>query len=124
MVATTATTTPFDAKDVNDQVNKTISQDGLLMRMATAKGDRLQIRVDPDEQRLLERAAAARHLSVSAFVLQSASAEAATVLADRSLIALSPDAAAAFSDALERPATVNEQLAEASEHPLRFRWID
>ncbi|MGU5543276.1 hypothetical protein ACV1CV_02760 [Aeromonas veronii] len=39
MVATTATTTPFDAKDVNDQVNKTISQDGLLMRMAKAKGE-------------------------------------------------------------------------------------
>lgn len=92
--------------------------------MATAKGDRLQIRVDPDEQRPLDRAATARHLSVSAFVLQSASAEAATVLADRSLIALSPDAAAAFSDALKRPATVNEQLAEAFEHPLRFRWID
>ncbi|MCR4454180.1 hypothetical protein NTB88_14320, partial [Aeromonas salmonicida] len=39
MVAITATTTPFDAKDVNDQVNKTISQDGLLMRMAKAKGE-------------------------------------------------------------------------------------
>ncbi|HHQ4739197.1 hypothetical protein [Aeromonas veronii] len=39
MVATTATTTPFDAKDVNNQVNKTISQDGLLMRMAKAKGE-------------------------------------------------------------------------------------
>ncbi|MFB2888329.1 hypothetical protein [Aeromonas veronii] len=39
MVATTATTTPFDAKDVNDQVNKTISQDGLLMRVAKAKGE-------------------------------------------------------------------------------------
>ena len=39
MVATTATTTPFDAKDVNDQVNKTISQDGLLMRMAKANGE-------------------------------------------------------------------------------------
>ena len=39
MVATTATTTPFDAKDVNDQVNKTISQDGLLMRMSKAKGE-------------------------------------------------------------------------------------
>ncbi|WP_324019397.1 hypothetical protein, partial [Aeromonas hydrophila] len=39
MVAITATTTPFDAKDVNDQVNKTISQGGLLMRMAKAKGE-------------------------------------------------------------------------------------
>lgn len=92
--------------------------------MTTTKDDRLQIRVDPTEKRLLERAAAACHVSVSAFVLQSASAEAATVLADRPLIALSPDAAAAFGEALERPATVNERLAAALERPRKFRWID
>lgn len=92
--------------------------------MTTTKDDRLQIRVDPSEKRLLERAAAACHVSVSAFVLQSASAEAATVLADRTLIALSPEAAAAFSEALERPATVNERLAAALERPRKFRWID
>lgn len=92
--------------------------------MTTTKGDRLQIRVDPTEKRLLERAAAARHVSVSAFVLQSASAEAAAVLADRQLIALSPEAAAAFDEALDRPAEVNERLAAALERPRKFRWID
>ena len=92
--------------------------------MTTTKDDRLQIRVDPIEKRLLGRAAAASHISVSAFVLQSAATRAATVLADRPLIALSPDAAEAFSDAMNRPAAVNERLTAALERPRKFRWID
>ena len=40
------------------------------------------------------------------------------------LIALSSDAAAAFGDALERPAAVNERLAAALDRPRKFRWID
>ena len=92
--------------------------------MSATKEDRLQIRVDAAEKKLLERAAAASHVSVSAFVLQSAAAHAATVLADRQRIELSPDAAAAFSDALERPATVNHRLADALSRRKKFRWLD
>ncbi len=92
--------------------------------MATLKDERLQIRVGPEEKRLLERAAAAAHLSVSAFVLQSAAAQAAEVLADRSLIVLGAEASAAFSDALEAPATVNDRLAAALSRPRGFRWVD
>ena len=51
--------------------------------MSMTKDERLQIRVDPAEKRLLERAAAASHVSVSAFVLQSAAAQAAEVLGPR-----------------------------------------
>jgi len=43
---------------------------------ATAKAQRLQIRVDRSDKFLLERAAAAAHLNVSAFVLQAAAARA------------------------------------------------
>ena len=92
--------------------------------MSVTKEERLQIRVDAAEKRLLERAAEASHVSVSAFVLQSAAAQAAAVLADRRLIALGADAAAAFSEALERPAAVNRRLAAALAQPLRFRWLD
>lgn len=46
------------------------------------------------------------------------------VEAQRSVIALSPDAAQAFSDALARPATVNERLAAALDCPRGFRWVD
>lgn len=91
--------------------------------MAT-KDDRLQIRVDPSEKRLLERAAAASHLSLSAFVVQSAAANAAAVLAERSLIELSPEAAAAFSEALDAPASVNERLAFALARRQKFSWLD
>lgn len=73
--------------------------------MSATKDERLQIRVDPGEKRLLERAAAATHVSVSAFVLQSAAAQAVEVLGERRLIELCPDAAAAFSEALDAPAT-------------------
>lgn len=92
--------------------------------MTTTKDDRLQIRVDPGEKRLLERAAAASHVSVSAFVLQSAAAQAAAVLAERPLIELGQEASAAFSEALDAPATVNERLAAALTRPRKFRWLD
>jgi uncharacterized protein (DUF1778 family) len=92
--------------------------------MATTKDERLQIRVDPAEKALLERAAAASHLNVSAFVVQAAAARAEEVLADRTSIRLSPEAAAAFSEALDRPAEVNERLAAAFKRPRKFTWLD
>jgi uncharacterized protein (DUF1778 family) len=46
------------------------------------------------------------------------------VLAERSVISLSPNAAQAFSDALAQPAAVNERLAAALVRPRGFRWVD
>jgi uncharacterized protein (DUF1778 family) len=92
--------------------------------MATVKGDRLQIRVDPSDKSLLERAAAAAHLNVSAFVLAAAASRAEEILAERPSIRLTARAAAAFSEALERPAKVNERLASALRRPRRFTWLD
>jgi uncharacterized protein (DUF1778 family) len=92
--------------------------------MATIKGERLQIRVEPSEKAVLERAAAAAHLNVSAFVLQAAAFRAEEVLAERQSIRLTPQAAVAFSEALERPASVNERLAEALRRPRKFAWLD
>jgi uncharacterized protein (DUF1778 family) len=92
--------------------------------MATLKEERLQIRVDSANKALLERAAAAAHLNVSAFVVQAAASRAEEVLAERSSIRLSPLAAAAFSEALERPAEVNERLARALHRKRKFSWLD
>jgi uncharacterized protein (DUF1778 family) len=92
--------------------------------MMIAKAERLQIRVDRDDKSLLERAAAAAHLNLSAFVLQAAAARAEEVLVERRSIALSPAAAAAFNEALERPAQVNERLADALSRPRGFTWLD
>ena len=47
--------------------------------MATVKEERLQIRVDPADKALLERAAAASHMNVSAFVVQAAASKAKLV---------------------------------------------
>jgi uncharacterized protein (DUF1778 family) len=92
--------------------------------MGTIKEQRLQIRVDPQRKQLLERAADATHQNLSAFVLQAASQQAEAVLAERSVIELSPRAAQAFSDALAQPARVNERLAAALDRPRGFRWVD
>jgi uncharacterized protein (DUF1778 family) len=92
--------------------------------MAMVKDERLQIRVDPSDKSLLERAAAASHLNVSAFVLQAAAARAEQILADRHTIRLDERAAKLFSEALERPAGVNKRLAEALQRPHELSWLD
>jgi uncharacterized protein (DUF1778 family) len=92
--------------------------------MSSIKEDRLQIRVNPADKALLERAAAASHLNVSSFVVQAAAVKAEEVLAERSSIRLSSDAAAAFSEALEKPAEVNDRLAAALRRTRKFSWLD
>jgi uncharacterized protein (DUF1778 family) len=92
--------------------------------MTILKAERLQIRVDPADKALLERAAAAAHLNVSAFVVQAAAARAEEVLAERPSIRLSPEAASAFTEALEQPAEVNERLARALRRKHKFAWLD
>ncbi len=92
--------------------------------MTTTKDDRLQIRVAPERKRILEEAAESAHLSVSAFVLQAAEARAEEILLERQLVRLAPDAAEAFTAALERPAEVNERLAAALRRPRNFSWLD
>ena len=81
--------------------------------MSTIKEERLQIRVGPSEKALLERAAAAAHLYLSAFVVHAAAFKAQEVLAERFSIRLCAAAATAFTEALKRPAEVNERLARA-----------
>lgn len=92
--------------------------------MTVVKETRLQVRVDEGSKRLLEEAAEAAHLSVSAFVLQAASQRAEEVLAERTMIPLDSDAAAAFVTALTRPAEVNQRLAQALRRPVEFEWLD
>jgi uncharacterized protein (DUF1778 family) len=77
-----------------------------------------------DGRGLLERGAAAAHLNVSAFVLPAATVRAEEILAERQSIQLSPEAAAAFSESLRRPASVNERLSRALRRPRGFAWID
>lgn len=57
-----------------------------------AKAARIHLRVDADQQTLLEAASSAAHTSVSAFVLTAATAAAAEVLAGRRAFALDAQA--------------------------------
>lgn len=88
------------------------------------RDERLQVRVDAATKRRLEDAASELHLSLSAFVLQAATVQAESVLSDRQTILLSPDAAAAFAEALARPAEVNDRLTRALSRPATLRWLD
>lgn len=92
--------------------------------MGPVKEQRLQIRIDPRRKQLLERAADATRQNLSSFVLHAAALHAEEVLAERTAIALAPEAAQAFDEALARPARVNERLAAALGRPRRFRWVD
>lgn len=92
--------------------------------MPTVKGERLQIRVDPSDKSLLERAAEASHVNVSVFVLQAAAARAEEILAERHTIHLDAPTAKAFEQALHAPAQVNERLAKALTRPRAFKWLD
>lgn len=82
------------------------------------------MRVDAAAKRRLEDAANQAHLSVTAFVLQAAQRAADEVLAERQILRLSPEAAAAFAEALNRPARANERLTEALQRPAKFGWLD
>lgn len=87
------------------------------------KDTRLQLRIDAASKRRLEVAAGEAHLSVSAFVLQAAGQAADQLLAERQIIHLPPNAAAAFTDALDRPAQVNERLVAALQRSQKFSWL-
>jgi uncharacterized protein (DUF1778 family) len=61
---------------------------------------------------------------MSAFVPQAARRQADQVLAERQVIRLSPDVAAAFAEALTRPAQINDRLAATLAQPAKFTWLD
>ena len=71
-------------------------------------------------------AAAASHLNVSAFndAAMAAAFRAEEVLAERQSIRLTPEAAQAFTEALDGPLGVNERLARALKRPRGFTWLD
>ena len=80
-----------------------------------AKDTRLHIRCDQEIRRLLDKAAAYAHMSVSEFVLRNAVEQAQSVVQAHEAITLSQDDFAAFLDALDAPAPANPALQRAFE---------
>jgi uncharacterized protein (DUF1778 family) len=75
-----------------------------------ARDSRLNIRTSAKQDNLIRQAAQAVDKSVSEFVLDSATATAEHVLADRRYFAVSDAAWQAFEAALERPAVFKPRL--------------
>ena len=77
------------------------------------KDTRLHIRCDLEVRRLLDKAAAYSHMSVSEFVLRNAVQQAHTLVQQHEAIALSQQDFAAFLDALDPPSPPAPALQRA-----------
>ncbi|MGQ0464419.1 MAG: type II toxin-antitoxin system TacA family antitoxin [Sporichthyaceae bacterium] len=88
------------------------------------KEERLQVRIDAALKRQLEEAAEELGMTLSTFVLHAARGRATEIFAERAVVRLSPDAAAAFEEALNRPAQVNVRLWESLQRPNTIQWAD
>jgi len=74
------------------------------------KRETLNIRIQPEERRLIDRAAKVRGKNRTDFMLDAARAAAEEALLDQAIITASPQAYAAFLARLDMPAQPNEAL--------------
>jgi uncharacterized protein (DUF1778 family) len=87
--------------------------------MAT-RTKRIEMRADPESEALIAQAAAARRVSVSAFVLDAAAREAGRALGRADLTLMPPDQFDAFVGALDQ-ADVAPRLAAAAAEKREYR---
>jgi uncharacterized protein (DUF1778 family) len=87
--------------------------------MAT-RSKRIEMRADPESEALISQAAAARRVSVSAFVLDAAAREASRVLGRADVTLMPADEFDAFVAALEQ-ADAAPRLAAAAAAERRYR---
>jgi uncharacterized protein (DUF1778 family) len=82
---------------------------GVILMSATA---RLELRFEPDEKSLVERAAAVRGVSVSAFVRSTTLDVAKQVVVKNEMVVMSPRDSARVLKALDRPFKPNRKLTK------------
>lgn len=75
-----------------------------------AKSAPINMRVEPEQQALLTKAASLLNMDRTAFILNVACREAENVLLDRRLFQLDQDAFAAFETALDKPMPDNIKI--------------
>lgn len=83
------------------------------MSMATGRKpprESLNIRIRPEDRRLIDRAASARGKNRTDFILDAARQAAEEALLERAIISVSPEAYAEFVARLDAPAQPNERL--------------
>lgn len=92
----------------------------MTIARAVRKEDRLELRLQPAQRRLLDEAAEASAMSTSAFVLSHATAAAQNVLADRTAFVLPAERWDAFVELLERDERPMPGLAAFLARPTVF----
>lgn len=86
------------------------------MQASSAKQQRLEARITPEQKELLQQAAALEGTSLSDFVVRSAQRAAEQSIRDHAVITLTARESQAFVEALLEPAAPNAALRAAAEH--------
>jgi uncharacterized protein (DUF1778 family) len=86
--------------------------------MARSKEDRLEARVSVEENEIIAEAARLRGVSKSAFVVQSALAEANQLLRVQQVTVVGREHAEAFAAWLDQPATVVTEMLPLAAAPV------
>jgi uncharacterized protein (DUF1778 family) len=81
----------------------------------------LNIRIHSEERGLIDRAALARGVNRTDFILDAARRAAEETLLDRALIMVSPKAYAEFLERLDAPAKPNARLRTTVQKPLPWK---
>lgn len=82
-----------------------------------AKTAQINMRVEPFQQSLLDRAASVKHVDRTTFIINAACREAEEVLLEQNLFQLDDEAFNAFQSALESPVPVNARLKSLLKEP-------
>jgi uncharacterized protein (DUF1778 family) len=90
------------------------------MRAGTAKRERLEARITPEQKALFQRAADLTGRSLTDFVVSSVQAAAETTIRTHQVMELTARETEALLDALENPPAPNERLRAAAREYRAF----
>ena len=87
------------------------------VRMATSKTQRLNLRIEKEDEALFKRAAGVHRESLTQFLVESGRERAERLLADRSSFRVDSEAWQEIVAAMDRPAKARPQLAKLFSRP-------
>jgi uncharacterized protein (DUF1778 family) len=93
------------------QRRRAMLQEPIMPERVPTKTTRLNVRTSPEQDTLIRQAAEASHTTMSEFMLESATARATQVLADRRWFQLESESYDEFKALLDRPAIFKPRLA-------------
>jgi len=88
-----------------------------IFPMATSKTERINLRIEKDDETLFKQAALVHRESLTQFLVESGRERAERVLADRTGFSVDSDAWQEIVAAMDRPAKARHELAELFSRP-------